>query len=107
MQADYTKELDKIIDLLSRRDWPPAWALGTILGGVIGFLSSVLVPLVNEYRTRVKIELMLYREMTLNWSSLKLLRLRLMSMPPDQRIVASEAEGILHFEGYQYAKSKP
>lgn len=102
---DYTKQFEKIIEIIDRRQ-TPQWVL-LVIGWLLGIASTVVVGWINGIiKDRRNIRRMLYREMARNYSQLSLLRSRLMNVPPERRLIKHDPKDVLEFGAFEHAKSR-
>lgn len=100
---DYTKQFDRIIEILGARQ-TPQW-VWLVVGWFLGIASTVVVGWIDRTRERYYLRRMLYREMPHNYCQLSLLRSSLM-LPPEQRLISNDPRSPLQFGSFEHAKSK-
>lgn len=101
---DYTRQFEKIIEILGRKQ-TPQW-VWLIVGWLLGIASTVVVGWINGWKDRRNVRRMLYREMARNYWQLSLLRSRLMNLPPEERLIKDDPKDVLEFGAFEHAKSK-
>jgi hypothetical protein len=101
---DYTKQFEKIIEILGRRQ-TPQW-VWLVIGWLLGIASTVVVGWINGRKDRRNVRRMLYREMARNYWQLSLLRSRLMNLTPEERLINDDPKDVLEFGAFEHAKNR-
>lgn len=99
-----------MIAAVSRKDWPPQWAvgmIGVVLGAVLGAGLALLSTLFIHIIIKRRIENAIYRELLNGYWEALLMGQRLMSRSNTQEVIQEEATARIGFDAYQYAKTKP
>jgi hypothetical protein len=104
LPPDYTAQLDKIAEILGRRQ-TPQW-VWLVVGWLLGIASTVVVGWIKGISDRRNVRRMLYREMARNYWQLKLLRDKIMRSSPDERLINAGPTDVLEFGAFEHAKSR-